>query len=50
MVVVLVATALNLRACLRANMKRTLFGVDEVDKHELSPHCDIEAADSTYLA
>jgi hypothetical protein len=37
MVVVLAATALNLCACLRANMKGRLFGVDDVDKHELSP-------------
>ena len=36
MVAALLATALNLRACLSANM-RVLFGPDEVDKHELYP-------------
>ena len=40
MVVALVATALNLRTCLRANMRKKLFGVDEVDKHELSPQAE----------
>jgi hypothetical protein len=36
MVVALLATALNLRACLSANI-RAIFGPDGADKHELSP-------------